>query len=178
MLLLYSDTAVSSNCYKLSCSMNKDKSVSVTTSGNYNQQILEQNCAQESASECHITEDEIPCKTSVTTSSLASWCLFHNFTHPLQLFSFWILSRYWRNPCDVTTIPDHSELCSDTSEFWTDCLCICKVETGRKNETILVCHTCIYVNKEELSGQWQESVIVCTYGKCTKPGLVQMRCRN
>jgi len=137
MLLLYSDTGISSDCYELRCSLSTDKSVSVTKSGNHNQQILEQNCAQESASwevtpccsKCHILEDKILSKTSVTTSSLASWSSCHNSTHPKQL-------KYWRKQYDLTTIPDHSELPSDTctSAFWTDCLCTCKVEMDSKNK--------------------------------------------
>ena len=155
MVLLYSDTGVSSDCYELWCSLNNDTSVSLTKSGNHNQQFLEQNCAQESASwevtpccsKCNIPEDKILTKTSLTTSSLASASSCHNSTHPKQLFSFWILSTYSRKQYDLTTIPDHSELPPDTSAFWTDCLCTCKVEMDSKNKNILVCHTCLYLVK-------------------------------
>ena len=99
--------------------------------------------------ECHIPEDKILSKTSVTTSS---WSSCHNSTHPKQLFSFWILSRYWRKQYDLTTISDHSKLPSDTSAFWTDCLCTCTVETDSKNKNILVCRTCIYVIKKNCQG--------------------------
>lgn len=108
MLLLYSDTEVSSNYYLLCCSLNKDKPVSVTTWRNHNQQILKGNCGQDSVSHemtacCWARvmsqRTESSAGPLVTASCLTSWssCLKSKIVFLMSDFVQVLEKTMWSN---------------------------------------------------------------------------------